>query len=189
MKLYASVFILVILSFYSTGIVYAQAPEFVVVADDGTNTIKGNAGDTVTLTLYGVPQGAYQGGAKLQLTDPTAGELKSGEESHDFFYNGIMLWWTPTSADPGRGGAGSLYYYTHEHNGQNLPTADDYLSAGTVEAASWVFEGQAYGYTPGPSCSIDNTDTSLRFYYNGNLGFSGPGNPNQTPGVTIHGLG
>ncbi|MEW6027826.1 MAG: DUF6531 domain-containing protein, partial [Planctomycetota bacterium] len=48
-----------------------------------------------------------------------------------------------------------------------------YASRGGIDAACWEAEGEAYGYTPGPSASIDNL--TLRCYYSGTLGQDKPG--------------
>ncbi|MEW6026192.1 MAG: RHS repeat-associated core domain-containing protein [Planctomycetota bacterium] len=161
--------------FISVSGAYAQqAPSFTITAEDGSNTIKGNHGDIVTVVLKGTTPGYNWGAVQVDFTQGVQ-EVISVEEYYRGWYDGMGLWWTTASADPARGGGGTLYYYNHDHSQAQIGpiSYNDYLSEGTVDAASWDCEGFVYGYNPGPSASIDGT--TIRFYYSGYLGPDAPG--------------
>jgi len=160
----------ILLIVLSQSSVFAQAPDFTLTAEDGTNTIKGNPGDIVTLVLKGEEgqtPGYYWGAVQVDFTQGVQ-EVISVEEDYRNWWNGMGLWWTTASGEP-------LYYYTHDHTGAEVGpiSYNDYLSKGTVDAAAWESEGLLWGYIPGPSASIDGN--TIRFYYSGDLGPDKPG--------------
>lgn len=155
-------------SIITTSAVNPDLPFTVVALDEfyrPTDTIKANVNDVVYIELQGVTAGYYNGAILVQTT---GADIISIEESYDYWWNGIGLWWTPTSADQSRGGAGWLYYYDHFHSSDN----DTYKSEGSSWCAAWEAEGVQYGYDPGPAGSlVTGTPVSeARFYFSGYLG-------------------
>ncbi|HLD36506.1 MAG TPA: fibronectin type III domain-containing protein [Planctomycetota bacterium] len=151
---------------------------FILTAEDGTNTVKGNPGDIVTLVLKGEPDGYNWGAVQVDFTQGVE-QVISVEEDYRNWWDGMGLWWTLESSYPSNGGGGIPYYYDHDHTDINARigpfTYDDYLTEGTVDAASWEAESLKYwgGAPLGPSASIDGA--TIRFYYSGYLGSDKPG--------------
>lgn len=155
-------------SIITTSAVNPDLPFTVVALDEfyrPTDTLKANLNDVVYIELQGVTAGYYNGAILVQAT---GADIISIEESYDFWWSGIGLWWTPASADPARGGAGTLYYYNHFHS----PDNDTYKSEGSSWSAAWQAEGVQYGYEPGPAGSLvtGTTISEARFYFSGYLG-------------------
>ena len=142
-----------------------------------TEALKVNPDDICYVELRGhVPPGYYWGAVKITTADA---DIISIEESYDYWYNGISLWWTTASSNPLYGGAGNLYNYRHIHS----PDNDTYKSEGSSWAAAWQAEGQQYGYIPGPAGSLVNGApvSEARFYYSGYLG----NHSKERPGIRL----
>ncbi|HLD36295.1 MAG TPA: VCBS repeat-containing protein [Planctomycetota bacterium] len=145
-----------------------------------TDTLRAKQDDICYVELRGnVPAGYYWGAVKVTTADA---DIISIEESYDWWYNGIGLWWSTASADPTRGGAGNLDYYNHFHS----PDNDTYKSEGSSWAAAWEDDANKSGYPPpgyGPAGSLvtGTVVSEARFYYSGYLG----NHSKERPGIRL----
>ncbi len=99
--------VVIISNFLVPSNVLAQSPNYftVVPLDEFgqvTDTLKANQGDIVYVELQGNVLPGYYWGAVMVTTEDA--DIISIEESYDYWYNGMGLWWTDASADLTRGG-------------------------------------------------------------------------------------
>lgn len=120
---------------------------YAVTGPDGAGTIPGDqVGEIVYFQLDATAPDTVWGNIRIEF-DPALLECVSIEESPDTY--GFWTSWVTETADPARGGGGTLYYYDGTGQGSNW-------------AQTWVAR---YGpLNAGPSGSYDNTQGIIRLY-------------------------
>ena len=99
--------LVLLILFVSASGLYAQTPDFTAVALDEfgqpASDLKANPGDVVYIEIQGVVSPvAYLWGAVM--VEVSSAQIFSVEESYDWWWHGMGLWWTDASEDPNRGG-------------------------------------------------------------------------------------